>query len=161
MFSRTRIFPFFLGVLTFLDFPLSPWCSCAPDFPFVSLMFPHARFFPIPLVFPSANSMQMFYFSFKIFLTSQHPYLHVYFRQNICRFNIARLSMILGNLSIYLFYTKLTCHKSFDFPPFRFFQWQVVIKNWIKLYPSLKWWPPSTRSVIIKKARKLRHYHLR
>ena len=84
-FPYARLFPFPLGVLArpivpfFLcvparpTFPLSPWCSLAPDFLFLPLMFLHARF-PLSPWFSrapnSTNSMQVFYYSFKIFLTS-------------------------------------------------------------------------------------------
>ena len=84
-FPHARLFPFPLGVLArpivpfFLcvparpNFPLSPWCSLAPDFLFLPLMFLHARFPLSPWCSRapnSTNSMQVFYYSFKIFLTS-------------------------------------------------------------------------------------------
>ena len=84
-FPHARLFPFPLGVLArpivpfFLcvparpNFPLSPWCSLAPDFLFLPLMFLHARFPLSPWCSRapnSTNSTQVFYYSFKIFLTS-------------------------------------------------------------------------------------------
>ena len=72
-------FPLFLyplGVPVRPTFPLSPWCSRAPDFLFLHLMFLHARFSPIPLVFPSAEfnefnaSVLLFIQNISNFLTS-------------------------------------------------------------------------------------------
>ena len=67
------IVPFFLCVPARLNFPLSPWSSLAPDFLFLPLMFLHTRFPLSPWCSRapnSTNSMQVFYYSFKIFLTS-------------------------------------------------------------------------------------------